>query len=288
MDIRQLEAFVYTAKYQSFSLAAQKLYLSQPTVSSHICNLEKELHTQLLQRTTKALSMTPAGRRLYSYAAEILDLRHKAILELTSQQEAMLHIGVSSVPSLHLLPELLAAYHAQAPEVRFRTSCSDSLDVIRRVSEGGCDIGLAGTKTAAPGCGFLPVTSDELVLAAPNTPHFREYQQQKEPLRALLREPFLSNPDQYIEPFLPPDTPRLEVTASDDGSILSMVAGGLGVSVLSAFSLVGYEGQVRVLQLEEPIALRLGAAVKSMNAAGTSARAFLSFLRDYYGKNDTP
>ena len=63
MDIRQLEAFVYTAKYQSFSLAAQKLYLSQPTVSSHICNLEKELHTQLLQRTTKALSMTPAGRR---------------------------------------------------------------------------------------------------------------------------------------------------------------------------------------------------------------------------------
>lgn len=48
MDIRQLEAFVYTAKYQSFSLAAQKLYLSQPTVSSHICNLEKELHTQLL------------------------------------------------------------------------------------------------------------------------------------------------------------------------------------------------------------------------------------------------
>ena len=48
MDIRQLEAYVYTVKYRSFSLAAQKLYLSQPTVSAHICNLEKELHTQLL------------------------------------------------------------------------------------------------------------------------------------------------------------------------------------------------------------------------------------------------
>lgn len=47
MDIRQLEAFVYTVKYQSFSLAAQKLYLSQPTVSSHINNLEKELHRSL-------------------------------------------------------------------------------------------------------------------------------------------------------------------------------------------------------------------------------------------------
>lgn len=51
--IRQLEAYVYTVKYRSFSLAAQKLYLSQPTVSAHICNLEKELHTQLLKRTTK-------------------------------------------------------------------------------------------------------------------------------------------------------------------------------------------------------------------------------------------
>ncbi len=53
MDIRQLEAFVYTVKYQSFSQAAQKLYLSQPTVSAHIRSLEQEFHTQLLKRTTK-------------------------------------------------------------------------------------------------------------------------------------------------------------------------------------------------------------------------------------------
>ena len=91
MDIRQLEAYVYTVKYRSFSLAAQKLYLSQPTVSAHICNLEKELHTQLLKRTTKTLSVTPAGQTLYNYAAEILDLRHKAILELSNEQETMLH-----------------------------------------------------------------------------------------------------------------------------------------------------------------------------------------------------
>lgn len=128
MDIRQLEAFVYTVKYQSFSLAAQKLYLSQPTVSSHINNLEKELHTQLLKRTTKSLSVTPAGQTLYNYAAEILNLQQKAILELSDKNQKLLHIGVSSVPSLYLLPELLSAYHQEMPDVRFRTSCSDSLD----------------------------------------------------------------------------------------------------------------------------------------------------------------
>lgn len=53
MDIRQLEAFVYTVKYQSFSQAAQKLYLSQPTVSAHIRSLEQEFHTQLLKQNNK-------------------------------------------------------------------------------------------------------------------------------------------------------------------------------------------------------------------------------------------
>lgn len=165
MDIRQLEAFVYTVKYQSFSLAAQKLYLSQPTVSSHINNLEKELHTQLLKRTTKSLSVTPAGQTLYNYAAEILNLQQKAILELSDKNQKLLHIGVSSVPSLYLLPELLSAYHQEMPDVRFRTSCSDSLDVIRKVTDGTCDIGLVGTKISDTPCRFLPVTSDELVIA---------------------------------------------------------------------------------------------------------------------------
>ena len=81
MDIRQLEAFVYTVKYQSFSLAAQKLYISQPTVSAHIRSLEEEFHTQLLKRTTKSLSLTPAGTKLYSYATEILTLQQKAIVD---------------------------------------------------------------------------------------------------------------------------------------------------------------------------------------------------------------
>ena len=103
MDIRQLEAFVYTVKYQSFSLAAQKLYISQPTVSAHIRSLEEEFHTQLLKRTTKSLSLTPAGTKLYSYATEILTLQQKAIVELANETKPQLRIGASSVPSLYFL-----------------------------------------------------------------------------------------------------------------------------------------------------------------------------------------
>ena len=92
MDIRQLEAFVYTVKYQSFSQAAQKLYLSQPTVSAHIRSLEQEFHTQLLKRTTKTLSVTPAGMKLYQYASEILTLQQKAVLELSNEGRLGCHL----------------------------------------------------------------------------------------------------------------------------------------------------------------------------------------------------
>ena len=181
-----------------------------------------------------------------------------------------LRIGCFASIARARLPELLRAFRELHPEIK--------MDVLVRGDElpaalASGEIQLALVDEArAQGFDFLPLADTPLETI---------------PLERLLREPFLSSPDQYIEPFLPPDTPRLEVTASDDGAILSMVAGGLGVSVLSSFSLVGYEGQVRVLQLEKPIALRLGAAVKSMNTIGTSARMFLTFLREYYGKDDT-
>ena len=63
--------------------------------------------------------------------------------------------------------------------------------MINKVADNTCDIGLVGTKTAETNCEFLPVASDELVIATPNTPHFRAYQGQPDPLEALLREPFL-------------------------------------------------------------------------------------------------
>ena len=86
---------------------------------------------------------------------------------------------------------------------------------------------------------------------------------------------------------LPPGSPLLEVTASDDAAILSMVAAGLGVSVLSSFSLTGYEGQVQVLPLSEPLFRRLGAAVKTPPPANSAARHFLAFLKRQYPNKPT-
>ena len=68
MNLKQLEAFVEVAQSGSFSKAAKKLFLTQPTISAHIASLEKELDTRVFVRNTKEVSLSPEGQKLYTYA----------------------------------------------------------------------------------------------------------------------------------------------------------------------------------------------------------------------------
>ena len=77
MNLKQLEAFVKVAETKSFSSAAKLLYLTQPTVSAHIASLEKELNACLLVRSTKGVALSEAGKELYAYAEQMLELEQK-------------------------------------------------------------------------------------------------------------------------------------------------------------------------------------------------------------------
>ena len=173
MDFRQLEAFIATVDRQSFSAAADSLYLSQPTISSYIHSLERELNTQLIRRTTKKFEVTPNGQQLYDYAAALLRLQQKAITELSNTSVKELHIGTSSVPGQSILPRVLAGYRKEAPDVSAFVTHTDSMEVIQQVENGTLDVGLVGRKTECD-CVFEPIATDDLVIAAPNNAYFRE------------------------------------------------------------------------------------------------------------------
>ncbi len=86
MDFRQLEAFVNVARYKNFSRAGKALYLSQPTISLHISNLEKELSTPLFDRTSKEVNLTPAGIEFLNYALDMINMKNRAIHNIISSQ----------------------------------------------------------------------------------------------------------------------------------------------------------------------------------------------------------
>lgn len=79
MDFKQIEAFVNVVRYKSFSRAADATFFTQPTISTHISILEKELGTKLLDRKGRIVEMTPQGRQFYKYAVEMVNTRAQAI-----------------------------------------------------------------------------------------------------------------------------------------------------------------------------------------------------------------
>ena len=79
LNLKQLEAFVMIADNKSFSLTAEKLYLTQPTVSAYISKLESELGEKLFYRTTKEVALTEAGKKIYIYAKDIIELAEKIL-----------------------------------------------------------------------------------------------------------------------------------------------------------------------------------------------------------------
>ena len=72
MDFKQIEAFVNVVRFKSFSRAADATFFTQPTISTHISSLEKELNTKLLDRKGRTVEMTPQGQKFYQYAVEMV------------------------------------------------------------------------------------------------------------------------------------------------------------------------------------------------------------------------
>jgi len=291
MEFRQLEAFVATVDHRSFSAAAEALYLSQPTISSHIQALEGELQTKLIRRTTKKFEITPEGQQLYEYAVALIRLQQKAISELSNTGVRELHIGASSVPGQCILPSVLAGYHEAVPNSNFRITNADSLDIIQKVEAGTLDLGLVGMRTESRHCIFEPFATDELVIAAPNTPYFREKYGTKFSMQ-LMKEPMImrteqSGTKQEAERLLQQlglSEQDLHIVASmnDAEALRNCIIQGLGISIVSHRMVKEQErqGSLLIYKIDEYVVPRKFYLVYQDGPyLPKSAEAFIRYLR---------
>jgi len=194
MDIKQLEAFVAIAKLKSFSKAADSLYITQPTISTHIKNLEYELNATLIDRSSKNIHLTQAGDILYKYAVDILNSRDYAIYSLNDYKgkiEGLLEISASSVPEEHLLPDMLISFNEIFPDVSFKISKYDSGIVLEKILQGEINFGIVGSKTDSKKLEYLKILNDEIILAAPPLDMYSSMEVTPEDLKTfkfILRE----------------------------------------------------------------------------------------------------
>lgn len=170
MNFHRLKVFHTVARLGSFSRAAEELYTSQPNVSKHVRQLEAELGATLFHRLGSGVELTDAGRAVYRYTQQMLDLTdemQRALAELEGLARGYLRLGASSTPGLYLLPEMIAAFGRRYPGLEVSLSISNSSQVVEAVLGGKFDLGFVGGFVEAAGLQAQPFVSDEVVLIAP-------------------------------------------------------------------------------------------------------------------------
>lgn len=295
MEFKQLEAFVAVVDYGSFSEAARKLYLTQPTISAHVRSLEEELHTKLILRTTKKTTITTRGYQLYDSAVRMLEIRNNLLENFTGVKKHMIDLSASTIPSSYLLPEILAAFGKTHPDIYFHSIQADSAESINRVLDGTADLALVGQNTRDETCVFLPFCQDKLVIATPITNHYLSLQNKTVTFEDFIKDPIIirekgSGTKKEMDLFLE----RIGITPSDLNVIARMndlegikksIVNGLGISILSARSAIDLQKtkQILLFPLEESAHKRTFYIVYSKNRIlKPHVRQFIQFVQNFY------
>ncbi|MCI9471077.1 MAG: LysR family transcriptional regulator [Lachnospiraceae bacterium] len=263
MDFKQLQSYIAVVKYKSFTIAAEKLGISQPTISTHIRILESELDSQLVARTSKNFEITPRGWEMYECAQSILKLRDDMVDRWNGKESKVIRLGASTIPSAYILPEILPSYERQHRDVCFVIDQGDSRDIIQAVHKGDFDIGLVGMQTDDGSLEFQQFYQDRMVLITPATERYQFMQEQDPvPLKELLAEPMIlreqgsgsgKSAGQLLDKLgIPEDSLTVTARINDQESIKNLVAGGLGVSIISEKAVQGYPDPQHLLKFELP------------------------------------
>ena len=242
ISIRQLEVFVATAEYCSFTKAAEDLHLTQSTVSMHIRTLEEVLGACLIERgARKKVILTEEGKRVYSMAKDILS-RVDALQERrTDGGEELLRIGTSTVPAQYLLPKLLSGFLKKHSQVKYILRRGDSEHILECIQKGEVRIGLTGSKNGDRSLIFQEIARDHLVLITENSEAYRAMQAAGNTGKDLLDRPMIareesSGTQHAADAFLQKlgvTEPNIVARMDNPESIKMSVAEGIGVSLIS-------------------------------------------------------
>ena len=166
MTIRHLTIFVAVADLGSMSAAAASLYLSQPTVSQAIRELEKHYNGLLFERLGKKLYLTERGQLLLPQARNLIrQFQQLEELMLNQGQSSTLKLGSTITVGTCLTPFLIPRLQKNCPEIRVHSYVSNTKDIEQKLLRSELDVGIVEGEILSPDLTVLPIIDDCLVLA---------------------------------------------------------------------------------------------------------------------------
>jgi DNA-binding transcriptional LysR family regulator len=165
-----LKTFIAVVEEGNFTKAAEKRLISQPSVSVHIQNLEKEFDTTLFVRSPKKLQLTATGELLYERSKQILQIYETTKEEIAGHHHSSqleVKIGASFTIGEYVLPQLLEMLCAQYPDIKLEITIGNTDEIVEHVKLFHVDIGLIEGQCNEKSVTVFPFMKDELKMVAP-------------------------------------------------------------------------------------------------------------------------
>ncbi len=248
MDLWQLRVFCKVVEEKSFSKAGKHIHLSQPTVSSHIKDLESHFGCRLIDRLSKEALPTRAGELLYVYARKLIALKTEtetALAEFQGVIKGRLILGGSTIPGVYILPAVVGAFTHRYPEVYVSLTIGDTEKIVEKTVAGDLDLGIVGARSGDRRIHQEKLIEDELCLATPADHPWAD--RGTIPVSALFTEPFIirepgsgtrkSIQQRFADAGYNADDLRTAAEMGSTQAVIQAVKGRLGVSILSRIAL---------------------------------------------------
>ena len=268
-DLNQLRCFVAVAEELHFGRAATRLNMTQPPLSRQIQVLEHIIDAQLLERTSRSVRLTPAGRSFLPEAKRILKLAETAsqvARRIALGKTGSLKIGYTAAAAYGYLPELIGACRQRLPDVDFSLKEMVSGEQLEALATGQIDVGLLRPPVGRPEFATRRVLAEPLLAAIPKKHPLASREQLS--IKDFDGQPFVMySPhesryfhDLLVALFTQSDVlPRYVQHLGQIHSILAMVRAGLGVSIVpaAAANLKIADVRLRPLKLRTPAPVEL-------------------------------
>lgn len=245
ITIQQMESLIFLVEEGSFSRAAKRVFLTQPSLTKHIKNLEEVVNAKIVNRENMGISLTTEGKILYDYARRMIKLRDEAkekILRARDNESGNIFVSASTIPATYILPYLLNDFKNLFPDIRAYIQANDSEETLGMILNNQAEIGFIGKKTLNKRLSVEPLWKETLVLAIPEDHPWRK--RKHVTLDEISKEPYIiretgSATREIMEEYLLKNTAKslskfnivCEMGSSE--SVKEAIIAGLGVSIIS-------------------------------------------------------
>ncbi len=289
MELRHLRHFVAVADTLHFGRAAERLYMAQPPLSQSIRQLEEEVGSQLFERTSRRVALTPAGIVFQAHALRILQSADDACVAARRAElgeAGWLGIGFSASASYDVLPDVLRAFREAYPEVDLRLYEMNAAEQAHALRDGKIHLGLARPSIEEPGLVRETITHEPFVVALPSS-HPRAASADLD-LADFADEPFILFPtlpkpsygDSIVQVCAQAGfVPQAAQEVREMQTAISLVAAGMGIALIPAPVQNMQRMGVAYRPLRAPLAFTELTAATRQHDVSPTLRNFLTLLR---------